>query len=171
MRAHLPGMLPGEGCRDAGMQDASPTPPGSCPRLGQRRHRTWGGSRDPHPQRCSFKPFCRGRDAPANPLRLRPGAAGEAGPAAAHPPSQQVPPGPLPAGAGRGARGSPQQAAPPSPSPGAGPGALINYLIFPLCLIYSPARLWPYAAFVVSGSLLWQAAGAGETPPPPTPSL
>lgn len=74
-----------------------------------------------------------------------------------------------------GARGSPRRRQPPPRQ--AGPGALINYLIFPLCLIYSPARLWPYAAFVVSGSLLWQAALAAQTPPPafdpptpPTPS-
>lgn len=118
MRAHPPGkMLLGEGCRDAGCE---PTPPrGRCSGLGQRRHRPWGGSRDPHPHPCSSQPFCRGRDAPANPLRLRPGAAGEAGPASAHPPSlppNRCPPAPSPPGLG-GGLGAPRSRQRPPPLP------------------------------------------------------
>lgn len=144
------------------------TPPGGDIRGGH------GGSPPPPSSILQVRAFW-GRAAPANPLRLRPEQL-----ARLQLPPNRCPPGPPPPPSSMpralcGARGSPRRRQPPPRQ--AGPGALINYLIFPLCLIYSPARLWPYAAFVVSGSLLWQAALAAQTPPPafdpptpPTPS-
>lgn len=194
MRAHPlpPGCCPGrdagmQAYKDAGMQDWSPPPSSRDAGFEPNPSETLpeaGAEATPHvgrvqgtptPSPAASSPFAGGGMPPLILLGCAPEQlARPARPLPILPPS-------LPTGAPRppprrgwaGGSGLPAAgSAPPSPSPspGAGPGALINYLIFPLCLIYSPARLWPYAAFVVSGSLLWQAAGAGETPPHPTPT-
>lgn len=157
MRGHVPPP------RFRRMQGCSLSPPGSGqhPRAAARSWVLGGVLRWDAP---SPNPPGSGLAAPANPLRLHPEQLARLQPGPSLP-SQQVPPGTPPLSRGLGVLPPPSPCLRQPPPHAAGPGALINYLIFPLCLIYSPARLWPYAAFVVSGSLLWQAAFAAQTPP------